>query len=323
LQKENAMHGASFALTLTSPRKRLQDSHLGADVLSHRGLEYYTETRMAPGSEAHKYRFGVFEANAETGELRRQGTRVKINGQPFQILLMLLENRGELVSREEIQKALWPDGTFVDFDHGLNSAINRIREALGDSAANPRYVETLARRGYRFLAPVESTRPSPEPAAATAEPLKETPEAPTTILASPAELPKASHELVRWLFLLMQLMYLGFYVGALANLREIEELFSSLRPHSGALSLLIVTAAILIPMRLFLLSSLGFRAPGVRQKYLRLFPLLMFLDELWALSPFLLLHHIDIGVALAATAALVYSPFAQRSLILMGAGEQS
>lgn len=290
---------------------------------------------MEFGSEAHTYRFGVFEANAETGELRRQGMRVKINGQPFQILVMLLEKRGELVTREEIQKALWPDGTFVDFDHGLNSAINRIREALGDSAANPRYVETLARRGYRFLAPVELAHAAtvsndssdarvsvPAAALAPTGQAPERSEPPTTILASPEELPKASHRLARWLFLLLQLMYLSFYVGALANLREIEEIFASLIAHSGALEVLILTAAILIPARLFLLSSLAFRAPGLRQKYLRLFPLLLFLDELWALSPFLLLHHIDIGLALAATAALVYSPFAQRSLVLMGAGDQ-
>src|SRR5205807_329708 len=79
----------------------------------------------------------------------------KLNAQPFQVLLMLLERPGELVTREEIARGLWPDGTFVDSDHGVNSALNRIREALGDTASNPRFVETLARRGYRFIAPVE------------------------------------------------------------------------------------------------------------------------------------------------------------------------
>ena len=101
------------------------------------------------------YRFGIFEVDAATGELRRQGLRVKLNTQPLQLLLMLLDRPGELVTREEIERALWPDGTFVDFEHGVNSAVNRIREALGDSAANPRFLETLARRGYRFIAPVE------------------------------------------------------------------------------------------------------------------------------------------------------------------------
>ena len=108
----------------------------------------------APVPTPH-YRFGAFEANAASGELRRQGLRVKLNAQPFEVLLMLLERPGELVTRDEISRRLWPDGTFVDSDHGVNSAVNRIREALGDSASNPRFIETLARRGYRFVAPVQ------------------------------------------------------------------------------------------------------------------------------------------------------------------------
>src|ERR1700690_2685369 len=110
---------------------------------------------MTDTQPVRRYRFGVFEADATTGELRRQGIRMKLNAQPFQVLLLLLERPGELLSREEIASELWPDGTFVDFEHGVNSAVNRIREALGDTAGNPRFVETLARRGYRFVAPVE------------------------------------------------------------------------------------------------------------------------------------------------------------------------
>jgi DNA-binding winged helix-turn-helix (wHTH) protein len=106
-----------------------------------------------------RYRFGAFEADTATGELRRQGIRIKLNAQPFQVLTLLLAHPGELLTREQIAAHLWPDGTFVDFDHGVNSAINRIREALGDTAASPRFIETLARRGYRFLAPVEIHRP--------------------------------------------------------------------------------------------------------------------------------------------------------------------
>src|SRR6202044_609434 len=110
---------------------------------------------MPPQPPAQRYRFGVFEADAAAGELRRQGIRIKLNAQPFQVLLMLLDRPRELLTREEISRELWPDGTFVDFEHGVNSAVNRIREALGDSASSPRFVETLARRGYRFVAPVE------------------------------------------------------------------------------------------------------------------------------------------------------------------------
>src|SRR5580658_10962678 len=113
-----------------------------------------TEDSTGP-QPAPRYRFGIFEVDATTGELRRQGLRVKLNTQPFQVLLMLLERPGQLLTREEISRELWPDGTFVDYEHGVNSAVNRIREALGDTAASPRFLETLARRGYRFIAPVE------------------------------------------------------------------------------------------------------------------------------------------------------------------------
>jgi len=105
----------------------------------------------------HIVRFGVFEVDLASAELRKRGLKIRLSGQPFEVLATLLERPGEIVTREELQKKLWPDGTFVDFDHSLNTAVNKIREALGDSAENPRFVETLARRGYRFIAPVEVT----------------------------------------------------------------------------------------------------------------------------------------------------------------------
>jgi len=101
-------------------------------------------------------RFGIFEANFRSGELRRNGIRIRLQDQPLQILNLLLERPGEVVTREELQARLWPADTFVDFDHSLNTAIKRLRDALGDSAENPRFVETLARRGYRFIAPVHN-----------------------------------------------------------------------------------------------------------------------------------------------------------------------
>ena len=103
-------------------------------------------------------RFETFEVDLRTGELRKAGVHLKLAGQPFQVLAILLEQPGEVVTREELQKRLWPD-TFVDFDHNLNTAINKIREALGDSAERPRFVETLPRRGYRFMAPMEDLKP--------------------------------------------------------------------------------------------------------------------------------------------------------------------
>ena len=97
--------------------------------------------------------FGPFEADLQTQELRKQGVRLRLPGQSFQILKMLLMRSGELVTREELLKELWPSETYVDFDHGVNAAVNRLREVLGDDADNPRFIETLPRRGYRFIGP--------------------------------------------------------------------------------------------------------------------------------------------------------------------------
>src|SRR5256885_5286857 len=111
---------------------------------------------MATELEANKtVRFGKFEFNPKSLELRRNGGRIKLQDQPGQILSALLEVPGDLVTREELRKRLWAEDTFVDFDHSLNTAIKRLRDALGDSADNPIFIETLSRRGYRFMAPLE------------------------------------------------------------------------------------------------------------------------------------------------------------------------
>ena len=104
---------------------------------------------------ARMVRFATFEVDLSARELRKSGVKIKVHGQPFEVLAMLVERPGEIVPREELKQKLWPTDTFVDFDHGVNTAINRLREALGDSAENPRFVETVPRRGYRFIAPIE------------------------------------------------------------------------------------------------------------------------------------------------------------------------
>lgn len=128
---------------------------------------------------ASRFRFGLFEADAETGELRKSGIRIRLQAQPFRVLICLLERPGEVVSRDEIQQRLWGADTIVDFDHSLGTAINKLRESLGDSAENPRFIETLARRGYRFIAPVTVVGAS-------------TPE----MLPSPPEVPSAEKKLI-------------------------------------------------------------------------------------------------------------------------------
>jgi TolB-like protein/DNA-binding winged helix-turn-helix (wHTH) protein len=113
---------------------------------------------VARWPDKQSIRFGLFEFDPECGELRKQGLRIKLRGQPVEILELLLARPGEVVTRDELQKKLWQDDTFVDFEHSLNAAMKRLRAALGDSAETPRFIETLARRGYRFIAPVERSR---------------------------------------------------------------------------------------------------------------------------------------------------------------------
>jgi len=286
-------------------------------------------------SEAQRrvFRFGVFEAHESTGELRKHGVRIKLHAQPFELLLMLLERPAELVTREEMRQRLWGADTFVDFDHGLNSAINKLREALGDSASQPRLIETLAGKGYRFIAPVNMVTP-PIPAQTVAQNEPKSPQAlpeseavadstgtgaGLSLLTRPEDLPVAPRRLVRTLLLLIQAMYLAFYVSSLVNLEEIRGIVASVEtpPPSFVLTLLVTTALVLIPVRLFLLAAVAFDYPRLQERFRRLFPVLLPLDLVWALSPFLLIHHVSAGAALAMTAALVYLPFAQRSLVLM------
>src|SRR6185369_3290578 len=106
-------------------------------------------------------RFGAFELDLRAGELHKKGLRVKLQEQPFRVLTLLIQRPGELVTREEFRSQIWPADTFVDFDNSLNTSINKLRETLGDSAESPHFIETLPRRGYRFIAPVSSSGKAP------------------------------------------------------------------------------------------------------------------------------------------------------------------
>ena len=297
---------------------------------------------MAPSSPQGLFRFGVYEADANTGELRKSGTRLRLQEQPFQVLVMLLERPGELVTREEIRQRLWPADTFVDFDHSLNTVINKLRETLGDSASNPRFVETLARRGYRFLAWVEKVPAGGEPAPPPASPAARNAAPPaseavrveppsaaspaaiqqnsaTTLLTQADEVPAVPRRYVRVLFFLIQLMYLCFYIAALARLAQIQDLLQrAVQHHEWIIVTLIASAAIGIPVRLYLMAAVAFDVRGLPGKFRILFSVVFPLDEIWALSPFLLTPQIGLGLALAASAALIYVPFSERTLLLMG-----
>jgi cholera toxin transcriptional activator len=259
----------------------------------------------------------MFELDLSAGELRKSGVRLRLQEQPFQMLALLLERAGEVVTREELRQKLWPSDTFVDFDHSLNTAVNKVREALGDSASRPRYIETLARRGYRFIAPVqndvESSGTNAVPAAG--------PENSSAVSLHPElEVPIPRRGITRGLFLLIQTMYMIFYLVALFRLHAIQGIAESFLPLPGATALagaVLVTAGVGIPLRLYLISAVGFDYQRLEEKFLKLFPFLLALDELWAVAPFLLMQKIGLGAAFAASAGLLYLPFSERTLIRM------
>jgi DNA-binding winged helix-turn-helix (wHTH) protein len=139
-------------------RPELQDDPAAASPANSRQGHESTHA-MVQSTTPRRFRFANFELDTRSGELPRGDVKVRLQEQPFQVLLMLLEHAGDVVTREEMRRQVWRHETFVDFDHGLNSIVNRLRDALGDSAENPRFIETLPRRGYRFLAPVEEVSP--------------------------------------------------------------------------------------------------------------------------------------------------------------------
>src|SRR5580704_18091694 len=156
-------------------------------------------------SSSRMIRCGAFEIDLRAFELRKHGLRLKLSEQPFQILAILLEKPGQVVTREEIRTRLWPGDTFVDFDHGLNNAVMRLREALADSSDRPRFVETLPRRGYRFIAPIEEVRSPAQDAPAVlwaAQSVADFPH-PDPIVESPSDAPRIGGRgnLHRWLTL--------------------------------------------------------------------------------------------------------------------------
>jgi cholera toxin transcriptional activator len=288
-----------------------------------------------PKRESRTFRFGVFELDEDSGELRKEGkTLPRLRDQAARILLMLLERPRNLVTRDELREQIWSSDTFVDFDHGVNTAINQLRSALGDSATNPRFIQTLPRRGYRFIAPVELVVGAKSPPAggtnarktvdevslAHTEPdQRDHPPRRSSVLSDARDLPAVSTGVVRILFSLIQFMYLSFYLISLARLHEVQQILTeSRRPAFLILVVLIITAAVGVPVRLYMLAAVAFNYRGLNEKFQRLFPFILLLDELWALAPFLVVEEIGTGLAIGVTAALLYVPFSQRSLLLMG-----
>jgi DNA-binding winged helix-turn-helix (wHTH) protein len=283
-----------------------------------------------PQNHSRLARFGLFELDLSAGELRKSGVKLRLQGQPFQVLALLLERAGDVVTREELQQKLWPSDTFVDFDHSLNTAINKVREALGDSASSPRYVETLARRGYRFIAPVQADASREAPSGGDRAIAHGESSAPTPAASNPCASPVAMHPelevpiprraITRGLFALIQVMYLVFYLTALFRLHDVQAVADSFLPLWGATALagaVMVTAGVGIPLRCYLMSAVGFDYQRLGDKFRQMFPFVLALDQLWAVAPFLLMQEIGMGAAFAASAALLYLPFSERTLIRM------
>jgi len=261
-----------------------------------------------PDNTGRIARFGVFELDLEAGELRRNGIKLHLQQQPFQVLAILLERAGMVVAREELRQKLWKEDTFVDFDHSLNTAVNKLREVLGDSASSPQYVETLARRGYRFIAPIRKATwggsDSTQARAAIPNSLEDL-RATEERLSGPAvssegaalhpelEVPIPPRGLTRGLFAVVQIMYLAFYISALFRLHAVQGIADWFLPGWSAtvtVAATMVTAGAGIPLRCFLISAAGFDYRRLGEKFLHMFPLILALDRLWAVAPFLLMQ---------------------------------
>jgi len=256
-------------------------------------------------------RFGDYEADLRSAELRRQGHRLKLQEKPFQVLAALLQHPGELVTREQLRQSLWPADTFVDFEHGLNTAVNKVREALRDSANNPRFIETLPRRGYRFIAAVSSNSSATNLAA---EQERESAASPS---ASAEELPKAPRSAARLLLLLIESGYLISYIAALHYLLWVRMLA---RFSFGPVQAITITSSIIlwcamgVPMRFYLVFALLFDYHLLEEKFRRLFPFLLVIDEFWSGMTLFLVPTIGLGFGFVLFVAAVYSPFAQLTL---------
>jgi DNA-binding winged helix-turn-helix (wHTH) protein len=254
-----------------------------------------------------KIRFEAFEFDPGTGELLKNGQPIRLQGQPARLLALLAGRPGELITRADIQKELWPDGRFVEFEHAINTAVKKVREALDDDPENPRFVETLPKLGYRFLVTVQQNTP-----AGPAEFIEEKPPQNADEFSIPY--PRLSWSL----FLVIQLGYLAMYGAALYYMSELDTALTAAGfvPVEFTFPAVLVIAMCGIAVRLYLLTAVGWRHPAAEGRFTKLFPFLLILDAIWAACPLLATAVLGSGVALAGVAGLAYLPFAQRTLVM-------
>ncbi len=259
-------------------------------------------------------RFGNFELDCATAELYKDGRRLKLQDQPARLLVLLASRAGTLVTRADIQETLWADGQFVEFEHAINVAVKKIREALDDDPLKPRFIETVPKKGYRFIGAIEvepaelvqPPQPAP-PAPVAGEPATDDEE----ILEREFVLPAAR---ARILFIAVQAVYLTIYGLALLHMHDVAVVLA----ETGIPWLAMrwrVGASASIPVGLYLILTVGLGHPAAGMKYRRMLPYLMPWDWVWAPSPFLASSAIGAEWALVMSILLAYPPISQ--LILM------
>jgi cholera toxin transcriptional activator len=251
-------------------------------------------------------RFERFELDLTTGELHKEGTRVPLQEQPTRLLAFLANRPGELVTREEIHRELWKDGEFVEFEHGVNTAIHKIRVALEDTSESPRIIQTIPRKGYKFIAELVRTEIT------TTQPV----DRPVSKSKGEFVLP-LSLGVSRALFLLAQVPYVASYLAAFYNIdsldRALQRTFDFI-PVEYSLPGLLVLALLGLTVRVYLIGLVGWGHTEAGPRYRRLFPYLLPLDALWAATP-LLVQRAGPLVSLAGLILMAWLIFGQRTLM--------
>jgi cholera toxin transcriptional activator len=258
----------------------------------------------------HRISFEAFELNLHTGELSKAGARVQLQDQPTRLLTLLANRPGELVTRDEIQRELWKDGEFVEFEHAVNTAIRKIRVALEDTTDSPRIIETLPRKGYRFIATV-SVLEAPAAEITEAPPPSKPPGSDRDSFVLPI-----SVKLARILFLLAQVPYVATYLAVFYYWDNLDTALTRafvLVPVDYSRFCLQMMALIGFAVRIYLIALVGWGHTEAGPRYRKLFPFLLFLDGLWSATPLL----VDAGPLLSWAGLILmgWLIFGQRTLM--------
>lgn len=262
--------------------------------------------------------FETFELDLDSGELFKEGNRIPLQDQPARLLVLLAIRRGGLVTREDIQRELWKDGEFVEYEHSINTAILRIRKALDDSSETPRIIETIPRRGYKFkaAATVVKTNASSESADADGGSHRK----------GDFVLP-VSVKVCRILFLLAQVPYVGSYAAAFFNFEELDAALTrtfGFIPVERSLPAVLLLASVGLAVRIYLIGLVGWGHTDAGPRYRKLFPFLLPLDAIWAATPLLIQEAAGPLVSWVGLILMGWLVFGQRTLMLsIERGEKS